>query len=302
MLVCMVGRDEKSLRVALTSEPPEHTVPQFVPPLAVHGIVLQFPDLCGENRLTVRHARPVVDRFVPATHDEVPERLRPRLSDLGSRPLLEHDLVELGRALDLREGLREAAYLPEEDPEGVNVARETVAEPEPDLRGHIPGRSALFVKEAIVRVGAADGSVGVLVGLVDADGETEVEELEHAHRVEPDVGRLEVAEDNVQTVKVSQGVRHGHRRLGLGDVRIGRLPLSLLPPPDAVVEGILEAVEEDEVSVAKLERVVDGLGHIGHIAVAATLFRAGAAVELDDVGVVETRQHGRLVDEVLDTN
>mmetsp|Transcript_10888 Transcript_10888/g.25326 ORF Transcript_10888/g.25326 Transcript_10888/m.25326 type:complete len:213 (-) Transcript_10888:2539-3177(-) len=182
-------------RVTLTCdrEPPEHTSL----PTSRLGISLQLSDMRSENRLTVRHARPVIDRFPPAARDEVLKRNRPRLSYLGPRPLLEHDPVELGRALDLSERLRETAYLPEKDPEGVNVARETVAEPEPDLWGHIPGRSTLFIKETIVRVGATDGSFSVLVGFVDADGETEVEELEYTHRVEPDVGWLKVTEDNV---------------------------------------------------------------------------------------------------------
>ena len=70
--------------------------------------------------------------------DEVLERRRPGLSYLGPRPLLENYPVELGRALDLREGFRETAYLPKKDSEGVNIARETVAEPKPDLWGHVP--------------------------------------------------------------------------------------------------------------------------------------------------------------------
>ena len=97
-------------RVPLTSdrEPPEHT---SLPRSRLRGSV-QLPDMRGENALTVHHVRPVVNSIRPTALDEVLERRRPGLSYLGPRPLLENYPVELGRALDLREGFRETRPSP----------------------------------------------------------------------------------------------------------------------------------------------------------------------------------------------
>ncbi|EJK65191.1 hypothetical protein THAOC_13981, partial [Thalassiosira oceanica] len=291
--------------------------PLAIPPL--HGLEVHIPQHVAQEALNLDHRRPVQRIGAPAPLHQAPEARRPQRVDLEARPPpAEHDhVVELVDALYAVEGLLEGAYLPEEHPEGVHVDLLPVPELQRDLRRHVPARPARLGEGTVPVVRLAEERR-------DRRREAEVEHLHAVVAVEPDVGRLEVAEDHVTAVEVLERVGDGVRDLEplaqvLPKVPLGRdvrqvavdddpVDRAALVPPllDPVVERGHEAVEDDEVPlVARRLSLVLVLASGRRDAVRRPHREGsgeaplGPAVERDDVGMVEAGQKGGLVRQVL---
>jgi len=198
------------------------------------------------------HLRPVLWGGRPAPGDELGHRLRPVFSQLWPRPLLEHlDGEFLGR-FHLPVRFLERTDLPEQHAEGEDISGETISQVKTHFRGHVTRSAASVVEEgqaifcprrrnAPPRT-ATSGAAAVRGGrsgwCVEADGKTEIKQLQHPGRVEADVRRLQIPEENPVGVQETEGIGDGAGHLDLAQRR-RRLPVEgILPAFDAVFKSV----------------------------------------------------------------
>ncbi len=126
------------------------------------------------------------------------------------------------------------------------------------------------------------GITFVIVG--ETNRKAEVEQLKHSLSVKSDIRGLQISEAYLLGMKICQRIYDGMANFHL--VLCGPFDAHalLLPPFHAVLQGLLQPIDEDKVSIIQLECVREA--------------PRGTSVQLDNVAVVEIGQDGCFVDEL----
>mmetsp|Transcript_21848 Transcript_21848/g.52825 ORF Transcript_21848/g.52825 Transcript_21848/m.52825 type:complete len:230 (-) Transcript_21848:10-699(-) len=205
---------------------------------------------------------------------------RPVLAQFRPASPFIHCLLEFSMGFDFCERFLEGTDFPKENAERVHVGGEAVASTQCNFWSHVSWRATSIVEQLIFSI-----------PIVQANGEPKVEQLQHAHGIETYVGRFQIPEHDILRVQIRQCAGQGASSLDLTQRwHHGASSLCGFPCIDTIFKRILQSIDQDKVPITQSQPSCSAYA------------AASAAVQLNDIGMVQAGQHGRFVYKILNAD